>query len=150
MKSVLNCVEWAEDCSLFFIDLPWLLKNFSNFLETWGMLCRPIFAFINSSPLPTAFWRCWWIFLFILLDSLHITWRTAAFSCSETSDSRRWCCGPCRVLSQVMWIALGSDHGTWKRHWVLPRFSLAGLCLVPFLFPGNWTVIGKRLCLTGF
>lgn len=37
-----------------------------------------------------------------------------AFSCNETFDCRRWCCGPCRVFEVHHVIALGSGHGTWK------------------------------------
>lgn len=36
-----------------------------TFLETREMLCRPVFALVNSKPLPLVFWGCWWIFCFV-------------------------------------------------------------------------------------
>lgn len=38
-------------------------------LETREMLCRPVFALVNSNPLPLVFWECWRIFCFVFFTA---------------------------------------------------------------------------------
>lgn len=54
--------------SLLFLSIrkAWLLMELSVFLETQKMLRRPIFALVNSRPLLSVFWGCWWMFCGVL------------------------------------------------------------------------------------
>lgn len=124
MKCPRSLAVWMELWSvLSALPLSLILRNtcllmkFSNVLKMQQMLYRPNFALDNSRPLPSVFWGCGWIFVVVVAWFCFVygMWRTAALSCNGTFVSRWQCCGPHRVLRQIMEIALGFGAGTWNR-----------------------------------